>query len=126
MRRGVKANPDVKIVAVEPYESAVMSGEGAGLHEIQGIGEGFIPDLVSMDMIDEVITVKSQDAKGFMRELAREEGLFVGISSGANVLAALEVGETIERGLSSNEVKGKTIVTILPDSGERYLSMNIF
>jgi len=113
-----KANPDVKIVAVEPYESAVMSGKEAEPHEIQGIGEGFIPDLVRMDMIDEVIAVKSRDAKDFMRKLAREEGLFVGISSGANVLAALKMGETIG--------SGKTIVTILPDSGERYLSMNIF
>ena len=113
-----KANPDVKIVAVEPCESAVMSGKKAGLHEIQGIGEGFIPDLVRMDMIDDVVTVKSRDAKDFMRRLAREEGLFVGISSGANMLAALKMGEKIE--------SGKTIVTILPDSGERYLSMNIF
>lgn len=110
--------PDVRIVAVEPSESAVMSGKEAGHHEIQGIGEGFIPDLTRMDEIDEVVTVKSQDAKDFMRELAREEGLFVGISSGANVLAALKIGEAID--------SGKTIVTILPDSGERYLSMNIF
>ena len=95
-----------------------MSGKEAGHHEIQGIGEGFIPDLTRMDEIDEVVTVKSQDAKDFMRELAREEGLFVGISSGANVLAALKIGEAID--------SGKTIVTILPDSGERYLSMNIF
>lgn len=113
-----EANPDVWIAAVEPSESAVMSGEEARLHEIQGIGEGFIPALVCMDEIDEVVTVRSQDAKNFMRELARKEGLFVGISSGANVLAALKVGE--EMG------PGKTIVTVLPDSGERYLSMNIF
>jgi len=112
------ANGDVKVVAVEPSESAVMSGEKPKRHEIQGIGEGFIPDLVCMDMIDRVITVKSQDAKDFMKKLAREEGLFVGISSGANVLAALKMGETME--------SGKTIVTVLPDSGERYLSMNIF
>ena len=113
-----KVNPDVKIAAVEPSESALMSGGKPGLHEIQGIGEGFIPDLVCMDMIDEVITVKSQDAKDFMRRLAREEGLFVGISSGANVLAALKVSETTG--------PGKTIATVLPDSGERYLSMDIF
>lgn len=110
--------PNMRVVAVEPAESAVMSGQEPDLHEIQGIGEGFIPPLVSMAEIDEVITVKSQDAKDFMRELARKEGLFVGISSGANVLAALQMGE--EMG------DGKTIVTILPDSGERYLSMNIF
>ena len=73
-----------------------------------------------------VVTVKSRDAKDFMKRLAREEGLFVGISSGANVLAALKVSEAIESDLPANEVRGKTIVTILPDSGERYLSMNIF
>jgi len=110
--------PDVKIAAVEPYESAVMSGEEASIHEIQGIGEGFIPDLVCMDEIDQVIKVKSQDAKDFMKEMAHQEGLLVGISSGANVLAALQVSEEIG--------PGKTVVTILPDSGERYLSMNIF
>ncbi|MFC1712779.1 cysteine synthase A [Candidatus Poribacteria bacterium] len=110
--------PDMKVVAVEPAESAVMSGEEPDLHEIQGIGEGFIPALVRMDEIDEIITVKSQDAKDFVRELARKEGLFVGISSGANVLAALKLGEELGQ--------GRTIVTILPDSGERYLSMDIF
>jgi len=113
-----EAHPDMRVVAVEPYESAVMSGDDAGLHEIQGIGEGFVPALVCMDMIDEVIAIESEDAKGFAKKLAREEGLFVGISSGANVLAALQLGE--EMG------EGKTIVTMLPDSGERYLSMNIF
>jgi cysteine synthase A len=113
-----KEMPDVKIVAVEPRESAVMSGEKAGMHEIQGIGEGFIPDLVCMHEIDQVIKVKSQDAKDFMKKLAHEEGLLVGISSGANVLAALQVSEEIG--------PGKTVATILPDSGERYLSMNIF
>lgn len=113
-----KEMPDVRVVAVEPYESAVMSGEEAGMHEIQGIGEGFIPDLVRMDEIDQVIKIKSQDAKDFMKKLAHEEGLIVGISSGANVLAALQVSEEIG--------PGKTVVTILPDSGERYLSMNIF
>jgi len=113
-----EVNPDVKIIAVEPAESAVMNGQEPKPHEIQGIGEGFIPELVRMDMIDEVITIKSQDAKDFMKKLAQEEGLFVGISSGANVLAALKVGETIG--------SGKTVVTVLPDSGERYLSMGIF
>jgi cysteine synthase A len=113
-----EVNPDMKVVAVEPAESAVMSGEEPCMHEIQGIGEGFIPALVCMDEIDEVIAVKSQDAKDFMRELAHKEGLFVGISSGANVLAALELGEEMGQ--------GKTVVTVLPDSGERYLSMNIF
>ena len=113
-----KEMPDVKIVAVEPCESAVMNGERAGMHEIQGIGEGFIPDLVRMDAIDLVIKVRSQDAKDFMKKLAHQEGLLVGISSGANVLAALEMSEEIG--------PGKTVLTVLPDSGERYLSMNIF
>lgn len=113
-----EVNPDVKIVAVEPFESAVMSGEEPGLHDIQGIGEGFIPALVCMDEIDEIITIESQDAMDFMKNLARMEGLFVGISSGANVLAALRMGEKLGA--------GKTIVTILPDSGERYLSMDVF
>jgi cysteine synthase A len=117
-----KVNPHVKIVAVEPAESAVMSGGETRLHDIQGIGEGFIPELVNMDMIDEVITIKSQEAKAFTKKLAREEGLFVGISSGANVLASLEVCEKIEKGGEDS----KTVVTILPDSGERYLSMSIF
>jgi len=112
------ANPSVKIVAVEPQESTVMTGGKPDLHEIQGIGEGFVPDLVNMDMIDEVIAIKSQDAKNFMRDLAQKEGLFVGISAGANVLAALQIAEKIGQ--------GKNIVTVLPDSGERYLSMGIF
>jgi len=113
-----QANRDVRIVAVEPAESAVMTGEEPGSHIIQGIGPGFIPSLVNMDLIDEVIKVKSVDAVAMARRLFKEEGLMVGISSGANVLAALEVAQKSGR--------GKTIVTILPDRGERYLSMNLF
>lgn len=113
--------PDVEIVAVEPDESAVMIGKKPGLHEIQGIGEGFIPDLIQMDIINRSIQIKSQDAKNFVKELARYEGLFVGISSGANVLAALKIAQE-----NSKTTSRKTIVTVLPDSGERYLSMNIF
>jgi cysteine synthase A len=109
---------DVKIIAVEPAESAVMSGGKSGSHIIQGIGPGFIPSLVNMDLVDEVIKVKSNDALDMTRRLAKEEGLMVGISSGANVFAALEVAR--------KSGKGKTIVTILPDRGERYLSMNLF
>ncbi len=111
-------NPDMKVVAVEPYESSVMSGNKPGPHDIQGIGEGFIPQLVCMDEIDEVIAIKSKDAMDMMARLAKEEGLMVGISSGANVLAALRVSKSMK--------SDGTIVTILPDRGERYLSMNVY
>lgn len=110
--------PSVRIVAVEPAESAVMSGEKPGSHIIQGIGAGFIPSLVHVELIDEIIKVKSSDALDMTRQLTKEEGLMVGLSSGANVLAASEVARKLG--------KGKTIVTILPDRGERYLSMNLF
>lgn len=110
--------PSVRIVAVEPAESAVMSGEKPGSHIIQGIGAGFIPSLVHVELIDEIIKVKSSDALDMTRQLIKEEGLMVGLSSGANVLAASEVARKLG--------KGKTIVTILPDRGERYLSMNLF
>jgi len=113
-----KVYPNVKIVAVEPAESAVMSGGKPSSHLIQGIGPGFIPSLINMDLVDEAIKVKSNDAVAMTRRLMKEEGLMVGISSGANVLAALEVAQRLG--------KGKTIVTILPDRGERYLSMDLF
>ena len=113
-----KVYPNVKIVAVEPAESAVLSGGKPGSHIIQGIGPGFIPSLVNMALIDEVIKVKSSDAVDITRRLVKEEGLMVGISSGANVLAALEIAR--------RSGKGKTIVTVLPDRGERYLSMDLF
>ena len=113
-----KVYPGVKIVAVEPAESAVMSGGGPGLHMIQGIGPGFIPSLVNMDMVDEVVAIKGEDAVDMARELTRKEGLMMGISSGANVLAALKVADELG--------ENKTIVTILPDRGERYLSMDLF
>jgi len=109
---------DVKIIAVEPAESAVMSGGKPGSHTIQGIGPGFIPSLVNMTLVDEVIKVKSDDAIDMTRRLVEEEGVMVGISSGANVFAALEVAQKLG--------EGKTIVTILPDRGERYLSMNLW
>jgi len=110
-----KVFPDVKIVAVEPFESAVMNGGQPKIHNIQGIGEGFVPELVRMDEIDQVIAIRTEDAMDMMARLAREEGLMVGTSSGANVLASLQVAETIG--------PGKTIITILPDRGERYLSL---
>ncbi len=113
-----KVYPKVKIVGVEPAESAVVSGGKPGPHLIQGIGPGFIPSLLNMDLVDEVIQVKDSDAVDMTRRLIREEGLMVGISSGANVLAALEIARRSE--------KAKTIVTALPDRGERYLSMDLF
>jgi len=111
-------NPDVRIIAVEPAESAVMSGENAGYHEIQGIGPGFTPDLIDMDIIDDIIAIGSEDAMNMSRRLMREEGLMVGISSGANVLAAMNVA--VDMG------NGRIIVTILADRVERYISMGIF
>jgi len=113
-----KVYPEVKLIAVEPAESAVVSGGKPASHIIQGIGPGFIPSLLNMDLVDEVIQVKGSDAVDMTRRLIREEGLMVGISSGANVLAALEIARRSE--------KGKTIVTVLPDRGERYLSMDLF
>ena len=110
--------PNVKIVAVEPAESAMMSGEDSGYHKIQGIGPGFIPSLVNMDLIDSIIAISSEDAMNMARKLVRQEGLMVGISSGANVLAALKV--------STEMGDGKTIVTVLPDRVERYISMGVF
>ena len=107
-------NPKVKIVAVEPMESAVLSGNKPGCHKISGIGEGFIPQIVreNMKLIDDVITVKSSAAIAMSRELARKYGILVGISSGANVLVARKVAKRCEN-----------VVTVLPDRGERYLSL---
>jgi len=113
-----KFNPKTKIVAVEPAESAVLSGGKPGKHGIQGIGEGFIPSLVDLKMIDEVITVETEEARQMSRRLAREEGMLVGISSGANVMAALKVAKKLG--------KGNVVVTVLPDRGERYLSLGLF
>ena len=110
--------PNVEIVAVEPAESAVMSGDDSGYHKIQGIGPGFIPSLINMDLIDSIVTVSSEDAITMTRSLMREEGLMVGISSGANVVAALKVAGGIG--------DGKTIVTVLSDRVERYISMGVF
>ncbi|MBM3304082.1 MAG: cysteine synthase A [Candidatus Aenigmarchaeota archaeon] len=112
--RGIKA----RIVAVEPAESAVLSGGKAGIHNIQGIGEGFVPKLIDMKLIDDVVRVKTRDAEAMAVRLACEEGLLVGISSGANVLAAIQVARKMGR--------GRRIVTVLPDRGERYLSTGVF
>ncbi|MBN1526552.1 MAG: cysteine synthase A [Candidatus Omnitrophica bacterium] len=108
-------NPQVKIIAVEPSKSPVLSGGKPGPHKIQGIGAGFVPEVLNKSMIDRIIQVDDNDALLTAKRLAREEGLFVGISSGAAVWAALNVA--VELG------KGKTVVTVLPDTGERYLSM---
>jgi len=108
------SDPNIKIIAVEPADSAVISGGKAGPHNIQGIGAGFIPKVLKVDIIDRVITVTDEDAYFLSERLAREEGLFVGISAGAAAYAALNIAQ--EMG------KGKTVVVILPDTGERYFS----
>jgi cysteine synthase A len=112
-----KKFPDVKIVAVEPAESSVLSDGNAGPHKIQGIGPGFIPKIVDMNKIDEVVKVNSDDAVEMTRKLATEKGLFVGISSGANVLASMEIAKKMPK---------ENIVTVLPDRADRYLSMGLF
>ena len=109
----------VQVVAVEPIESPIISGGEPGSHKIQGIGAGFIPINLDVDLVDEVIQIRSEDAGLIARRLATEEGLLCGISSGANVWAALDLAKRPEN-------KGKTIVTILCDSGERYLSTWLF
>ena len=112
-------NPDVKVVAVEPAGSPVLSEGHAGAHKIQGIGAGFIPETLDTSVFDEVIAVADEDAFETGRELAAKEGLLVGISSGAAVWAASQLAQRPEN-------KGKTIVAILPDTGERYLSTAMF
>ena len=109
------ADVPARIVAVEPNESAVMSGDVPGRHGIQGLADGFIPDLVNLGEIDEVVRIATEDAKAAARRLAAEEGLLVGISSGANVLAATKVARELG--------PGHTVVTVLCDRGERYLSV---
>ncbi len=112
-------NPDVKIVAVEPKSSPVLSEGTAGPHKIQGIGAGFVPDTLNTDIYDEIITVSNEDAFETGRNIARNEGVLVGISSGAAVWAAIQLAKRPEN-------KGKTIVALLPDTGERYLSTPMF
>jgi cysteine synthase A len=111
--------PEFKAVAVEPIDSPVLSGGKPGSHKIQGIGAGFVPDILRVDMIDEIIKVTNEDAGVMTRRLAKEEGILAGISSGAAAWAALEVAKREEN-------KGKLIVVVLPDTGERYLTTWIF
>lgn len=114
-----KQNPAIKIIAVEPVGSPVLSEGKAGPHKIQGIGAGFVPDTLDTDIYDEVVPVKNEDAFARGKEISKKLGLLVGISSGAALQAAYEVA-------SRPENKGKTIVVILPDTGERYLSTALF
>ena len=114
-----KQNPNVKVVAVEPAGSPVLSKGTPGPHKIQGIGAGFVPDTLNTEVYDEIITVENEDAFATGRELARKEGVLVGISSGAAVFAATVLAKRPEN-------KGKTIVALLPDTGERYLSTAMF
>lgn len=111
--------PTVKIIAVEPIDSPVLSGGKPGPHKIQGIGAGFVPSILNVNILDEIIPVKHTDAGDIARALAKQEGIFVGISSGAALWAALEVAKR-------QESSGKTIVVLLPDTGERYLSTWLF
>lgn len=111
-----KENPNFKSIAIEPAGSPLLTTGKGGPHKIQGIGPGFIPGLIDVDNFDEIVTVEDQDAKDTLLKLAREEGIFAGISSGAAVFAAL-------REAKKEENKGKRIIAILPDTGERYLSV---
>ena len=110
--------PDMKLIAVEPADSPVLSEGKAGPHKIQGIGAGFVPDIMNLDIIDDVVKVENDNAFEKARELCRQEGILAGISSGANVWAAIEVAK--------NAGAGKTVLTVLPDTGERYLSTPLF
>lgn len=112
-------NPDVKVVAMEPASSPVLSQGKAGAHKIQGIGAGFVPNTLNTEIYDEIIPVSNEDSFAFGKEIAKEEGVLVGISSGAALYAAIEVAKR-------PEFKGKTVVALLPDSGDRYYSTDLF
>ena len=112
-------NPNVKVVAVEPKTSPVLSEGKAGAHKIQGIGAGFVPDILNTKIYDEVIAVENEDAFATAKELAKTEGVLTGISSGAALYAAVQLAKRPEN-------KGKNIVALLPDSGDRYYSTPLF
>lgn len=114
-----KYNPQIRVIAIEPKSSAVLSGDMSGPHKLQGLGAGFIPEVLDVDLIDEIISVTDDDAINISRKLAREEGILCGISSGAAAFAALQLA-------ARKENAGKNIVVILPDTGERYLSTSLF
>ena len=111
--------PDIKVVAMEPASSPVLSQGKAGSHKIQGIGAGFVPDVLNTKIYDEILTVENDDAFATAKLLAKKEGVLVGISSGAALSAAIELAKRPEN-------EGKTIVTLLPDSGDRYYSTALF
>lgn len=114
-----KKNPDARIIAVEPADSAVLEGKAAGPHKLQGIGAGFVPEILDRNVIDEIIPVTAQDAGRTARELAQQEGILTGISGGAALWAALQTAQKPQNA-------GKNVVVLLPDSGERYLSTWLF
>jgi cysteine synthase A len=117
-KRFKEKDKKIEIIAVEPYESSVISGGTINPHKIQGIGAGFIPKILDVSLIDRTIRVKSDEAVSMVKKLLTEEGLFVGISSAANVIAAMEVAKELG--------KGKTVITVSPDSGDKYISMGLF